>query len=149
MKTKFLFLICLIGLGSCVQEDNGSLPSPTETIEIERSYSEIKDYELDLDNCFSIEQEHYYLYFYSTTCSHCEELKNVIIAEALDRQDIFFIKSSNKIQLTNDRDLVIGAENPGDISILGYPTLLKIDSGKCVKNCVGNSEIKSELNSYH
>lgn len=115
-------------------------------VEIERSYDEIKDYELKLSTCFDVEVDDYYLYFYSETCSHCSEIKNFMITEAIERGDIYFIKASNNDKLTNDRSLLIGAENPDDIYILGYPSLLEISNKKCIKNEAGKSNIQAVLN---
>lgn len=120
---------------------------PIENIIIptERDYKEVKQYELTLETMFDVDSNSYYCYFYSVTCSHCRELKDFIISRALDRGDIYFIKSSSKDKFTTDRNLVINAENPGDIWILGYPTMLKIDDKKVSKNLVGNEEIIQEL----
>ncbi len=115
-------------------------------VEIERSYDEIKDYELKLSTCFDVELDDYYLYFYSETCSHCSEIKNLMITEAIERGDIYFIKASNNDKLTNDQSLLIGAENPDDIYILGYPSLLEISNKKCIKNEAGKSNIQAVLN---
>ena len=58
---------------------------------------------------------------------------------------IYFIKGSSKDNIANDSDLPKNAENPGEIWILGYPTLLKIVNKTCVKNLAGKSEILDEL----
>ena len=111
----------------------------------ERTYNEIKEFEITLETIFDVESESFYAYFYSLTCSHCHELKDFIIEKGLERQDIYFIQSSANDQFTTDPNLVINAENPGDIYILGYPTMLKIENKKVTKNLVGNDEIIQEL----
>jgi len=122
------------------EEQIDSVILPTE-----RSYSEVGDFMLTLNTMFDVESDSYYTYFYSTTCSHCQELKDFIIETALKRKDIYFVKSSAQDKFTTDRNLVINAENPGDIYILGYPTMLKIEGKKVTKNLVGSEEIIREL----
>ena len=116
-----------------------------ETPVIEHSYSEVSDYELSWDSTFDVDESKYYVYFYSSTCSHCGELKNYIIEKALKNRDIYFVKGSSKDQLTNDTKKLIGAEKPEDIWILGYPSLLKIYNRKVTKNLAGTAQIKDEL----
>lgn len=137
-------IFLLTGCSIFPKEDKQTFSN--KIVEIERSYDEIKDYELKLSTCFDIELDDYYLYFYSETCSHCSEIKNFMITEAIERRDIYFIKASNNDKLTNDRSLLIGAENPDDIYILGYPSLLEISNKKCIKNEAGKSNIQAVLN---
>ena len=145
-RLKFLLMIFL--LNGCSAEDQNTVVFEEENviIETQRSYDEITDYELVWENIFDVDSENYYVYFYSTTCSHCQEMKNYMIGKALERKDIYFIKGSSKDQITNDLKNQKYAENPEDIWILGYPTLIKIVSKKCIKYCTGTSQIKAELN---
>ena len=114
-------------------------------IETDRDYQEVSDYELTWEAIFDVENEQYYVYFYSLTCSHCSELKNYIIGKGLERGDIYFVKGTSKDRLTNDQNQLIGAENPDDFRILGYPTLALISHQKCTKNLSGVAQIKAEL----
>ena len=116
-----------------------------EVPEIERTYTEVSDFELTWDSVFDVDESKYYVYFYSITCAHCKELQNYIIDTALKRGDVYFVKGTSKDQITSDTKKLIGAEIPGDIWILGYPSLLKILDKKVTKNLAGSSQIKSEL----
>lgn len=109
--------------------------------EVDHDYDEVKEYQLSWDSIFDVELDTYYVYFYSLTCSHCSMLKNEIIEEALERKDIYFVKGSNKDVLRTDINYTIGAEIVGDFAIVGYPSLVKIEHGKVVKNVAGNSQI--------
>ena len=143
---KKLFLIPILVLSSCSYEEKEKPQYEVNVvIPVNHDYSEVSEYELTWDSIFDGLGEKYYVYIYSSTCTHCEELKNYIIEKALDRGDIYFVKGSSKDQLTNDSKKLIGAEIPGDIYILGYPTLLQISSHKCTKNLAGTTQIKSEL----
>ena len=146
MKRLFHTLIAIVLCSSC------SLTKQTKEKEIENivveedyDYSDVSDYDLTWETIFDVDVEKYYVYFYSLTCSHCLQLKNFIIKSALERKDIYFVKSSNKDHLTNDSKKLIGAENPENFYILGYPTLVQIKDLKCIKNLAGISQIKEEL----
>lgn len=142
---KFILLPILLITSCSVNEQTSKAIEEERFIELSHEYAEISDYELTWDSMFDVESEKYYVYIYSMTCSHCEELKDFIISKAIDRGDIYFIKGSSKDQLTNDSKKLIGAENPGDIYILGYPSLLQISNHKCTKNLAGTTQIKTEL----
>ena len=143
---KFILFLIPILLFGCAESEPRKEISEEEFIPAQHEYSEVSDYELTRETIFDVDETNYYIYFFSLTCSHCEELKNFIIEKALNRGDIYFVKGTSKDQITNDAKKSIGAENPGDIWILGYPSLLKISNQKCSKNLAGISQIKSELN---
>ena len=134
--------VLLIGCTNSEKETNIFIH---KTVSISHEYSEIKNYELSWDQIFNPILENYYVYFYSTSCSHCVELKDFIIEKALKREDIFFVKSSNRDQFTDDPNKSIGAENPGEIWILGYPSMLRFENKKCTKSFAGSDKIQSEL----
>ena len=149
MKTliKIQILACLICLNGCGTKNE--IPTSYEeediVIDVERNYDEVADYQLVWDSIFDVDESNYYVYFYSTSCSHCKEIKNFMIKRALEREDIYFVKGTSKDQITNDPKKQKYAENPGDIWILGYPTLIKIVSKKCIKYCTGTAQIKAEI----
>jgi len=145
MKYRILLLSFTILTGCSLQEKQSETTIDEVVIPISHEYSEVSDYELTRETIFDVDEDNYYVYIYSTTCTHCEELKNYIIEKALNRGDIYFVKGSSKDQVTTDSKKLIGGENPGDIYILGYPSLLLISSHKCTKNLAGSPQIKSEL----
>lgn len=142
---KFILLPILLITSCSINEQTSIAIEEERFIELSHEYVEISDYELTWDSMFDVESEKYYVYIYSMTCSHCEELKDFIISKAIDRGDVYFIKGSSKDQLTNDPKKLIGAENPRDIYILGYPSLLQISNHRCSKNLAGTTQIKTEL----
>lgn len=146
MKFSKWFMVLLPALCCCgmnIEQPQNEIKEVE--IGIDRSYEEVSNYELVWETIFDIEEEHYYVYFYSTTCNHCLEIKNYIIEKALSRGDIYFVKGTSKDNLTNDSKKLIGAENPNDFYILGYPTLGLISNKKCTKNLSGTTQIKAEL----
>ena len=146
MKNKYGLLVLSIVLASCaVNETKSNATTETLEVPISHSYTEVSEYYLTWDSIFDPQENNYYVYIYSSTCSHCEELKNYIIDKALKSGEIYFVKGTSKDQLTSDTKKLIGAEKPGDIWILGYPSLLKIFSHKITKNLAGTNQIKGEL----
>ena len=143
---KQILLLCSILWCTGCSQETTSVSKHDEIIVLSHDYLEIKEYELSWEEIFGVDQVSYYVYFYSQTCDYCIELKNYIIEKALERGDIYFIRASKSDQLTNDPKKAIGAGIPGDIWILGYPTLLKIHNKICTKNLAGINEIKGELN---
>lgn len=144
MKLLCILLPAVIMCG-CQKQNPIIFQQELVEIPVEYEYSDISEYELTVDSLFDVNEENYYVYFYSLNCSHCQELKNFVIKRALERQDIYFVKGSSKDKITNNENLLINAENPGDIYILGYPSLLKISSHKCIKNIAGIERIKNEI----
>ena len=147
MKPNILtFLMVPILLSGCSESVTPKPFTEDVIVPVTHEYSEISDYGLSRETIFDVDENKYYVYFYSLTCSHCEELKNFIIEKALNRGDIYFVKGTSKDQITDDPNKSIGAGNPGEIWILGYPSLLQISNQKCSKNLAGITKIKSELN---
>ena len=147
MKLIKLLNAFIVICSGCSFVSNQKQEEQTIDIEIpfDHDYQEVSDYELTWESMFDVNDENYYVYFYSSSCSHCLELKNYIIKKAIDRGDIYFVKGSSKDQITNDSKKLIGAEIPGDFYILGYPTLALISNKKCTKNMAGVAQIKAEL----
>ena len=145
MKHSFLILGSVLCSACTFQKEIAQLKSEDIIVPIEHEYTEVSDYELTWESIFDVDETRYYVYFYSSTCSHCAELKNYIIENALNRGDIYFVKGTSKDQLTNDSKKLIGAEIPGDFYIFGYPSLALISNKKCTKNMAGVSQIKAEL----
>ena len=143
-KIKLASMIFLIS-GCTFNQQETSYYEQEETPEVERNYSEVSEYELTWEAIFDVNEDQYYVYVYSTTCSHCDELKNYIVEKALQREDVYFIKGTSRDQITSDSSKLIGAQKSDDVWILGYPSLLKISSQKVTKNLAGVNQIKSEI----
>ena len=144
---KAILITAIFTLIACATIDSKDVYQIEEDIQVktQREYEEVLDYQLLLETTFDVESENYYVYFYSLSCTHCNEIKNYIIEKALERKDIYFIKGTSKDKITTDTKKLIGAENPEDIWLLGYPSLLLISNKKCTKNLAGEQQIKNEL----
>lgn len=147
MKSLFkpLTAIMFFVLPSCSLAKKPESQNNETIIAEDHDYNEVSDYELLWDTMFDVDSAFYYVYFYSLTCNHCAEIKNYMIEKALERGNIYFIKSTSRDQITTDQNKSKNAENPGDIWILGYPSLITISNKKCTKTLAGISQIKQEL----
>ena len=149
MKTKIIFLtLNLICLTSCVPLSNDSTLIKTSSIfnsEVNHEYTEISKYRITWDEIFNIEMKDYFVYFFQRTCSHCQNLKNKIIEEALKRENIFFYEDSGETKFASDTSYTIGLTSVDSFAIQGFPSLIEIVDGKIVKNVAGEKEISRIL----
>ena len=146
-RTKLLLSAFAIVLTSCVDsktESSGRVITYTSSYK-EHSYDEVKDKHVFYSDIFSIESDIYYVYFYSTTCSHCNNLKEFIIPLALQRGDIYFVEASQEIVFLKSVEETIGLTSIEGFGILGYPSLIKIEEHIVKKNLAGILPIRSEL----
>lgn len=146
-RIKLLLSALAIVLTSCVDsksEPSGKVITYTSSY-TEHSYDEVKDKHVFYSDIFSIGSDTYYVYFYSTTCSHCNNLKEFIISLALQRDDIYFVEASQEIVFLKSIEETIGLTSIEGFGILGYPSLIKIEEHIVKKNLAGILPIRSEL----
>lgn len=146
---KFLLIISILFLTSCVEQNStisfSSISSVAISNEIEHEYSEISYYRLNWNEIFNVEKDNYYVYLFSTTCSHCSSIKNKIIEFALNNRNVYFIEDSAEIIFKNDVNYTIGLTSFENLAILGFPSLLKITNKILNKNIAGTEKIINEL----
>lgn len=146
---KFLLIISILFLTSCVEQNStisfSSISSIAISSEIEHEYSEISYYRLNWNEIFNVEKDNYYVYLFSTTCSHCSSIKNKIIEFALNNRNVYFIEDSAEITFKNDVNYTIGLTSFENLAILGFPSLLKITNKILNKNIAGTEKIINEL----
>ena len=109
------------------------------------NYNDVKDKMIFWSNIFGINSDAYYVYIFSKSCNHCANLKPFILEEAVERGDIYFVEANEEIVFVKDVSTTIGLTSIEGLGIIGYPTLLKIESKVLTKNLAGESLIRSEL----
>ena len=72
-------------------------------------------------------------------------MKPFILEKAVKRDDIYFVEANEEIVFVKDVSATIGLTSIEGLGIIGYPTLLKIESKVLTKNLAGESLIRSEL----
>ena len=148
-KLLFLGLSPLL-LSGCVslslnldkEKDEGR----TEQV-INYSYEDVKEYKIYWNDIFKQPYDLYYVYLYSSTCSHCNSIKNDMIEYALgENETLFFVSSSAEHVINENIDKFEHIDSLENLAIKGYPTLLKLEQKVVVKNLAGTKDITTELN---
>ena len=149
VRNKLFLLVSLaLCLSGCVSSHSKStLIKTSSEFNSTRNYeyTEISEYRIVWSEIFDIELNEYFVYLFQRTCSHCQSLKNEVIETALERKDIFFVEDSSDVVFSEDVSNTIGLKSVDELSILGFPTLLKIEDGTLIKNVAGVKEIRSLL----
>ncbi len=147
MDKKIFFIFLIPFLVGCEVSEK---PKESAIIKIPEitthNYFEVEDKTITWQKAFSIPLSDYFIYCYSPSCSHCSEIKDLMIETALSRENLFFVKSSEKDKIVYDVSKTIGATTPEEIEILGYPSVVEIRNNILVKNVAGKTEIKKLLN---
>lgn len=139
--SKLIFLPCLFSLVSCQNNDISSEESKAS----EHDYGEIIDRQIEWNGLFLVGIPQYFVYFYSPTCSHCNQIKNVIIEYALKDERMYFVKYSDEIRIAPDIENTIGATSVDDVAILGTPSLIEISNSVLKMNIAGTKAILTYL----
>lgn len=146
MKNVKLLILSLFVIAGCSKDDSIISNSGTSNVnEIKHNYSEISDYKVLWNDVFFIAKPKYFVYFYSLSCSHCSELKNSIIEYALKSKNIYFCENSKDVIISENISKTIGISDVSKLSILGFPSLIKIADNKLLFNIAGIDKIKFEL----
>ena len=110
------------------------------------TYEDIDDKVTYWSNIFTRLEDDYLIYLFSTTCNHCNAIKEEVIEFALsDIYPIYFIYSSPEITIDSKKAENIGVSSLSELGIRGYPTLLVLDDKVVTKNLAGESQITSYL----
>lgn len=148
IKKSLIILIVLMFSGCVNQEETSYISSITYSTTTSTNvldYSDVKDKTILWSNIFGVDRDSYYVYFFSKTCSHCADLKQFILEKALEREDIYFVESSEQVVFVKDVSQTIGLQTIEGFGIMGYPSLIKIENKTITKNLVGVSEIRREI----
>jgi thiol-disulfide isomerase/thioredoxin len=101
------------------------------------------------NNCLIQKEQNYLLYFYSSYCGHCKEIKDSVIEFALRKiVPFYFVIFDSTVPIFNDIEATIGASKIEEIGILGTPSLINIFEGSVRLNIAGSSKIMELINSY-
>lgn len=151
MREKFLFLfLIVVTLAGCT---NNSLSTDSSAKEgfsnetcglINYEYEELEDKLVYWDDVPNINLNHYYVYFFSRTCSHCERIRNLVIPNLLHRRIFYACEASNQTKICGLQPK--GSFDEIDFCILGFPTIVEVKDWCVVKYVNGENEVLSFLN---
>jgi thiol-disulfide isomerase/thioredoxin len=110
------------------------------------SYEDIYDKTIKWHDIFEMTPHHYYVYFYSPYCGHCQSIKDLVINYSMfGNVTMFFVEANREVTVAEDTYLTIGATSIEQLWILGYPSLIEIESGLLIANIAGANAIKEIL----
>lgn len=111
------------------------------------SKNTFSEYNVPLDqkivwsDCLSQKEDHYLVFFYSDTCTHCHEIMGDVLSfyEAKILPTYFLdIKASDTIvPISNNIDLTIGVDNINDLFIAGTPSIVEVENWSVKANIAG------------
>lgn len=133
MNKLFLLPLVTLFMVSCSKD--------SKVVAEEYDYSDVSHLHICWDDIFEINDAQYFVYIYSNTCGHCQEIKQEIISYALKHESIYLIKFNNNIPIINDRNQVIGKDKVEDLGIVGTPSMFLINNHIVEANYVGKKEI--------
>ena len=133
MKKIFLPLILL---SSC----SSNYPPITKEVIV---YDYPIERTISWENCLSIEEEYYLLYFYSPTCGHCIDLKPDFLEYYYScNPPLYFVNCLEGATYKANKENIIGISSEIDLYILGTPSLMEIKDNIVYKYYGGTKEIR-------
>lgn len=101
-------------------------------------------------DCLKQIEDHYLVFFYSETCTHCQEIKEDVLAFSNDNiVKMYFVNTreqEEKVPLDDDVDHTIGLSDLESFSIVGTPTIIEVTKWIITVNAAGKDNCLSLLN---
>ena len=128
--------------------------SPARSEQMSKNaFSEFKEYthnEIFWPDCLKQFDSHYLVFFYSPTCSHCEEIMEDVQAfSSSNIVNLYYLNikdQDEKIPISNDIKMTIGVSDIVDLFIAGTPTILEVIDGQVNDNVAGKEACLTLLN---
>ena len=101
-------------------------------------------------DCLSQKEDHYLVFFYSETCTHCHEIMGDVLsfneANILPMYFLDIKANDNKIPISNNIDLTIGVDKVDNLFIAGTPTIIEVENWIVKANVPGSDNCLTFLN---
>ena len=128
--------------------------SPAESEQMSKNaFSEYKvaiDQKITWPDCLSQSEDHYLVFFYSETCTHCHEIMGDVLSFAESNIiKMYFLNTKEqdiKIPISNDINLTIGVDSVDNLFIAGTPTIIEVESWIVKANVAGTDNCLTFLN---
>ena len=138
---KLPMLALLLVLSGCTV----TIDSEDNYCSISYDYSDFEDKSIVWNDLFTVEGELYYVYIYSPTCGHCNDIKEDVLCKVSISSSIFLLEYKKDIPIITDRNSVIGKTDIEDLGILGTPSMFKIEDHIITDYLVGTGQIIETL----
>ena len=113
-------------------------------------YKQTIDEKIMWSDCLSQNEDHYLVFFYSETCSHCHEIMGDVLSfkeENILKLYFLNVKERDiKIPISNNIGLTIGIDNVDDLFISGTPSIIEIENWIVKANIAGTDNCLTFLN---
>ena len=97
----------------------------------------IKNKEIPWLEALNQKENHYIIFVYSETCGHCHDMMDEIIDFAKSDILVTYFINTRKNEVTVSREIIENTTDITELSILGTPTILEIESKTVIKNIAG------------
>ncbi len=109
-------------------------------------YCDVTDLTISWNQILSVKSNDYYTYIYSSTCGHCNEIKQIVISYALGNYgSLYFVEFNKDISRINDPLSTIDKSSIEDLGIVGTPSMFRIKDHIVIENIVGSKQIIETL----
>ena len=140
MKKLIIPITCLL-LISC-NNKNKSISEEEKIFD----YADVSERSIKWEQLFEPKDKFYYAYIYSTTCPHCNDIKQEVINKSINNEEsIYFIEYTKDIPVGTNISDYIGQSNYINVGLIGVPTLMEISDHVITNIFVGSKEIIKTL----
>ena len=144
-KLRILPFVITALFASCTPVENEQMSKNAFS-----EYNITFDQKIIWSDCLSQKEDHYLIFFYSETCTHCHEIMGDVLSFAEDEiLKMYFldIKSSDtKIPISRNIDLTIGVDTVSDLFIAGTPSIVEVENHIVKANIAGTDNCLTFLN---
>lgn len=133
MKKLFLVFLSLLIIGCTNRKSSASIP--------ELDYSIVKTH-INWIDIFNQQEVDYFVYFYSTTCAHCRNIKQEMLNYYLSEKSYLYFLCMDKIDDRYKQPYVItGICDSNKLYIFGTPFLIEVKNFKVYQYYAGEKSI--------
>ena len=133
MKKLFLVFLSLLFIGCTNRKSGGSIP--------ELDYSIVKTH-INWIDIFNQQEVDYFVYFYSTTCAHCRNIKQEILNYYLSEKSYLYFLCMDKIDDRYKQPYdITGICDSNKLYIFGTPFLIEVKNYKVYQYYAGEKSI--------
>ncbi len=133
MKKLFLVFLSLLFIGCTNSKSSASIP--------ELDYSIVKTH-INWIDIFNQQEVDYFVYFYSTTCAHCRNIKQEMLNYYLSEKSYLYFLCMDKIDDRYKQPYdITGICDSNKLYIFGTPFLIEVKNYKVYQYYAGEKSI--------